>query len=156
PLIKAAWGPHVQDENGRTYVDLVGSWGPAILGHAHPAVVEAVREAAGNGLSFGAPTTAEVELAAAIRDRVPPAQLVRLVATCTEASVAALRPARTVTGRDKIIKFAALYPGHGDGLLADAGSGAATRCIPGSAGVPASFAGETIVVPYNDRDAVRA
>lgn len=155
PLIKAAWGPHVQDEDGRTYVDLVGSWGPAILGHAHPGVVEAVREAAGNGLSFGAPTVAEADLAGAIRDRVPPAQLVRLVSTGTEATMTAIRLARGATGRDKIIKFAGLYHGHSDGLLADAGSGVATLSIPGSAGVPASFAAETIVVEYNDLDAVR-
>ena len=155
-FLTSAAGPYVQDVDGRRYVDLVGSWGPAILGHAHPAVVEAVQEAAGRALSFGAPTLAEVELAEAIRARVAPAEMVRLVSTGTEATMTAIRLARGVTGRDLVIKFAGHYHGHSDSLLADAGSGVATLSIPGSAGVPEAFAAQTVVVGYNDLDAVRA
>jgi len=155
-FLASATGPYVQDTEGRRYVDLVGSWGPAILGHAHPAVVDAVQQAAARALSFGAPTLAEVELAEAIRTRVAPAELVRLVSTGTEATMTAIRLARGVTGRDLVIKFAGHYHGHSDGLLADAGSGVATLSIPGSAGVPEAFAAQTVVVGYNDLDAVRA
>ncbi|MDO5677410.1 MAG: glutamate-1-semialdehyde 2,1-aminomutase [Propionibacteriaceae bacterium] len=153
-FIREARGPHVVDVNGREYVDLVCSWGPALLGHAHPEVVEAVRDAAGRGLSFGAPTQAEVELAEAIRARVPAAEQVRFVSTGTEATMTAIRLARGTTGRDAIVKFAGCYHGHSDALLAAAGSGVATQGLPGSAGVTAAAAGDTIVVEYNDLDAV--
>ena len=128
-FLASAAGPYVRDTEGREYVDLVGSWGPAILGHAHPAVVQAVQQAAGRALSFGAPTMAEVELAEAIRDRVAPAEMVRLVSTGTEATMTALRLARGFTGRDKVIKFAGHYHGHSDGLLADGAYEELTRAF---------------------------
>ncbi|WP_154794915.1 glutamate-1-semialdehyde 2,1-aminomutase [Occultella kanbiaonis] len=155
-FLVSASGPRVTDSTGREYVDLVGSWGPALLGHAHPEVVAAVQEAAARGLSFGAPTPGEIELAELIRDRVGVAELVRLVSTGTEATMTALRVARAFTGRDLIIKFAGHYHGHSDGLLAEAGSGIATLSLPGSAGVPAAFAAQTIVLGYNDLAAVQA
>jgi glutamate-1-semialdehyde 2,1-aminomutase len=155
-FLASARGAYVTDVEGREYVDLVGSWGPALLGHAHPEVVEAVREAAGRGLSFGAPTLGEIELAEAVRARVPVIERLRLVSTGTEATMTAIRLARGVTGRDRVIKFAGCYHGHADGLLAAAGSGVATLALPGSAGVPASIAAETIVLPYNDLAAVEA
>ncbi|MFT4219338.1 MAG: glutamate-1-semialdehyde 2,1-aminomutase [Microbacterium sp.] len=154
-FIASARGPHVTDAAGTEYVDLVASWGPALLGHAHPAVVEAVREAASRGLSFGAPTEGESELADLIAERVEPVERVRLVSTGTEATMTAIRLARGFTGRDLLVKFAGHYHGHSDGLLAEAGSGVATLALPGSAGVPAPVAAQTLVVPYNDLDAVR-
>lgn len=152
-LVEAA-GAYVTDAEGRRYVDLVASWGPALLGHAHPQVVAAVQAAAARGLSFGAPTPAEAELVEEIVRRVPAVQKARLVSTGTEATMTAIRLARGATGRDLLIKFAGHYHGHSDGLLAAAGSGLATFALPGSAGVPEAVAAQTLVVPYNDRAAL--
>lgn len=158
----SASGARVTDVEGRDYVDLVGSWGPAILGHAHPAVVKAVQDAAAHGLGFGASTPGETELAELIATRVRrptavagPVERVRLVSTGTEATMTAIRLARGATGRDLVVKFAGHYHGHSDGLLAEAGSGVATLAMPGSAGVPAAIAAQTLVIPYNDLNAVR-
>lgn len=155
-FISAAKGAYVTDADGRDYVDLVGSWGPALLGHAHPQVVAAVQEAAARGLSFGAPTQSETLLAQKVRERVPFVERVRFVSTGTEATMTAIRLARGATGRELIIKFAGNYHGHSDGLLAAAGSGVATGGLPGSAGVPAAITACTIVLPYNDFDALEA
>ncbi|RFA17420.1 glutamate-1-semialdehyde 2,1-aminomutase [Subtercola boreus] len=159
-FLVSAKGPHVTDADGVEYVDLVNSWGPAILGHAHPEVVQAVQDAAARGLSFGASTPGETELAEAIRARVSAASLspvekVRLVSTGTEATMTAIRLARGFTGRDLLVKFAGHYHGHSDSLLAEAGSGLATLALPASAGVTAANAVQTLVLPYNDLDAVR-
>ncbi|WP_066039987.1 glutamate-1-semialdehyde 2,1-aminomutase [Herbiconiux solani] len=159
-FLVSARGPYVTDSEGVEYVDLVSSWGPAILGHAHPEVVAAVQDAASRGLSFGATTPAETDLAELVRERVQaggahPIEKLRLVSTGTEATMTAIRLARGFTGRDVLIKFAGHYHGHSDSLLAEAGSGLATLALPASAGVPAATAALTIVLPYNDLGAVR-
>ncbi|HEX2072086.1 MAG TPA: glutamate-1-semialdehyde 2,1-aminomutase [Thermoleophilaceae bacterium] len=153
-FIASGQGAEIVDVDGNRYVDYVCSWGPLIAGHAHPRVIEAVGAAAARGTSFGAPTEAEVEIAAEIADRVPGAEMARMVNSGTEASMSAIRLARAATGREKLLKFAGAYHGHVDGLLADAGSGLATAGIPASPGVPAAQAAATVVVPWNDRAAV--
>jgi len=150
PFITSAEGCRVHDADGNSYLDYVGSWGPMILGHARPEVVEAVREAAGRGTSYGAPTPAEVSLAETISAMVPSIQKVRLVSSGTEATMSALRLARGYTGRDRLIKFEGCYHGHGDSFLVEAGSGVATLGIPGTPGVPEALAGLTISLPYGD------
>ncbi len=155
-FIASARGAWLTDVDGNDYVDLIGSWGPMILGHAHPEVLEAVTRAAARGFSYGTPSENEVALAEEIVARVAPLEQVRLVSSGTEATMSAIRLARGATGRSRIVKFAGCYHGHVDALLAAAGSGVATFGLPDSAGVPASAAAETIVLPYNDIDAVEA
>jgi glutamate-1-semialdehyde 2,1-aminomutase len=149
-------GAELFDVDNNSYVDWVCSWGPLIHGHAHPRIVEAVTAAAERGTSFGAPTAGEVDLAEEVSRRVPGVQMLRMTSSGTEATMSAIRLARAATGRTKILKFAGAYHGHVDGLLADAGSGLATQGIPASPGVPAEVAASTIVVPWNDHDALVA
>jgi glutamate-1-semialdehyde 2,1-aminomutase len=149
-------GPRVRDADGRWYLDYIGSWGPAILGHGHPAVIKAVRDAALDGFALGTTGPREVELGERVREAMPSMERMRFVSSGTEAVMSALRLARGATGRDLIVKFAGGYHGHGDSLLVDAGSGLATLAMPGSAGVTAGAASDTIVLPYNDAPAVAA
>lgn len=150
PFIARALGSKLWDVDGKEYIDYVGSWGPAILGHAHPKVVAAVQEVAERGLSFGAPTELENRLASMVIQILPSIEKIRFVNSGTEACMSAVRLARGATGRDKIIKFKGCYHGHADCLLVEAGSGAATFGVPSSAGVPKDFAKHTLVAPYND------
>jgi glutamate-1-semialdehyde 2,1-aminomutase len=153
-FIREARGAQVIDADGNRFIDYVGSWGPMILGHAHPAVIEAVQRAASKGTSYGAPTELEINLAELIIEAFPSIELVRLVSSGTEAVMSALRLARGFTGRDRIVKMEGCYHGHSDALLVKAGSGLATFGTPDSSGVPADFARNTIVVPYNDENAI--
>jgi glutamate-1-semialdehyde 2,1-aminomutase len=154
-FVERGEGPWLHDVDGNRYVDYVCSWGPLIAGHAHPDVIAAVTAAAARGTSYGAPTEGEVELAAEVADRVPGSEMVRMTSSGTEASMSAIRLARAATGRDPVVKFSGAYHGHVDGLLADAGSGLATQGIPASPGVTRAQAGDTIIVPWNDREAVQ-
>jgi len=154
-FIERASGAEIIDVDGNTYVDYVCSWGPMILGHAHPEVIAAVTEAAALGTSYGAPTAGEVELAELVVQRMPAVDMLRMTSSGTEASMSAIRLARAATGRETLVKFAGAYHGHVDGLLAEAGSGLATQGIPSSPGVPASATAATVIVPWNDPDALR-
>ena len=154
-FIDRAAGAEITDIDGNTYVDYVCSWGPLILGHAHPDVIGAVADAAARGTTFGAPTAGEVELAELVCARMPAVDMLRMTSSGTEATMSAVRLARAATGRDKVLKFAGAYHGHVDGLLALAGSGLATQGIPASPGVPEAAAAETVVVPWNDESALR-
>ena len=156
PFIVSGSGARIRDADGNEYLDFVGSWGPLVLGHAHPAVVEAVQSAAADGTSFGAPTEGELELAELITRAMPSIEMLRLVNSGTEAAMSAIRIARAYTGRSKLLKFNGNYHGHADGLLVKAGSGAATYGVPTSAGVPVAYAAETVVAEYNDIASVEA
>ncbi len=147
-------GSRLTDVDGNEYVDWVGSWGPLIAGHAHPAIVDAVASAAADGTTFGAPTEREVQLAAEVAERVPSVQMLRMTSSGTEATMSAIRLARAVTGRERVLKFAGAYHGHVDGLLARGGSGLATQGIPASPGVPEAATTATVIVPWNDPEAV--
>jgi glutamate-1-semialdehyde 2,1-aminomutase len=153
-VLERGAGPFVWDADGKQYIDYVGSWGASILGHAHPAVVEAVRAAALNGFALGATHPTEIALGEAITSAMPSLERLRFTSSGTEAVMSALRVARAATGRDLVVKFAGAYHGHSDGLLVESGSGVATLAISGSAGVPDAVAATSIVVPFNDRDAV--
>lgn len=155
-FIKKAGGSRIYDEDGNEFIDYVGSWGPMILGHCHPAVAAAVKAAVDNGSSFGAPTELEVTLAEMVVDAVPSVEMVRMVSSGTEATMSAIRLARGYTGRDNILKFAGCYHGHADSLLVKAGSGAATFGVPDSPGVPGDFAKHTLTAEYNNLDSVKA
>ena len=155
-FIASAQGSRIVDVDGNEYIDYVGSWGPAILGHAHPEVIAAVQAAAAEGLTYGAPTEREVEMAELVRELVPSMEVNRMVCSGTEAVMSAVRAARGFTGRDNVLKFDGCYHGHSDGMLVRAGSGALTQAEPDSAGVPADFARHTFVAPYNDVKAVEA
>ena len=152
-FIKGAHGAYIVGEDDKQYIDYVGSWGPMILGHAHPEVITAVRDEAGNGLSFGAPTVLETAMADKVCELVPAMDMVRMVSSGTEATMSAIRLARGYTGRDKLVKFEGCYHGHADSLLVKAGSGALTLGQPSSPGVPASLAELTVTLPYNNLDA---
>ncbi len=156
PFIQRAKGSRLWDIDGHRYIDYVGSWGPMILGHAHPKVTKAIKEALKNGTSFGAPTIKEVEFAALIRSAYPSLEKVRFVNSGTEATMSAIRLARGFTGKDKLIKFEGAYHGHADYLLVKAGSGATTLGVPTSAGVPDDFAAHTLLARYNDLESVKA
>ena len=155
-FIAKADGPYVTDVDGKRYIDYIGSWGPMILGHNHPAVLEAVIKTAENGLSFGAATELEVQMAEYICQHIPSVEMVRMVNSGTEAVMSAIRAARGYTGRNKIIKFAGCYHGHSDAMLVKAGSGVMTAGIPDSAGVPAGCTQDTLTAVYNDIDSVKA
>ncbi len=155
-FIERGLGARIYDVDGNEYIDWVSSWGPLILGHAHPAVVAAVTDAASRGTSFGAPTAVEVELAGEVSARIPSVEMMRMTSSGTEATMSAIRLARAVTGREKVLKFAGAYHGHVDGLLAEAGSGLATQGIPTSPGVPAAAAAATVVIPWNRPEALPA
>jgi glutamate-1-semialdehyde 2,1-aminomutase len=152
-FIERGEGPYIWDVDGNRYVDWVSSWGPLILGHAEPIVVEAIRQAADRGTSYGAPTAGEVELATEVVDRFASVEMVRMTSSGTEATMSALRLARAATGRSKVVKFAGAYHGHVDGLLAEAGSGLATAGVPASPGVTEAQASDTVIVPWNDEEA---
>jgi len=154
-FIRRAEGSRIFDVDGNSYIDYVGSWGPMILGHRHPAVIEALTAALDNGTSYGAPTELEVEMAQLIIDAVPSVEMVRMVNSGTEATMSAIRLARAATGRDLIVKFDGCYHGHADSLLVEAGSGVATLAIAGSPGVPESFVSHTVSIAYNDSEAVQ-
>jgi glutamate-1-semialdehyde 2,1-aminomutase len=154
-FIKRAAGPYLYDSKDKQYIDYVGSWGPMILGHAHPEVIQAVKEAASNGLSFGAPTEIETQMADKICELLPSIEKVRMVSSGTEAGMSAIRLARGYTGRDKIVKFEGCYHGHADSLLVKAGSGALTFGVPTSPGVPADLAQHTITLSYNNVEQVK-
>ena len=154
-FIERGEGAHIYDVDGNRYLDWVGSWGPLILGHAHPAVVDAVRAAAARGTSYGAATAAEVEIAEQVADRIGSVEMLRMTSSGTEAAMTAVRLARALSGREVVIKFAGAYHGHSDGLLAESGSGMATLGVPASPGVTAAQAASTVVVPWNDREAVQ-
>jgi glutamate-1-semialdehyde 2,1-aminomutase len=153
-FIARGYGSTIVDVDGNDYVDWVSSWGPLIAGHANTAIVDAIVETALDGTTFGAPTSREVTLAAEVVERVPSVQMLRMTSSGTEATMSAIRLARAVTGREHVLKFAGAYHGHVDGLLAQAGSGLATQGLPSSPGVPAAAAAATVIVPWNDRDAV--